>query len=421
METAGKTSRELTGSKELPEEAEPIRVDPDLDFIHWLGEQGASSFKKCFQCGTCSATCPISPLDAPFPRKEMAWASWGMKERLLTDPDIWLCHHCNDCSTRCPRGGRPGDLLAALRQRSVLHYSVPQFLAGWINRPHYAPLLFAFPALLLGLAVFFRNSLADFLGMAGPIEDGIVFSYSSFFPHWLLNGFFSTFGLLALLAMAISVGRYWRALPASVETGQRIIPSLLAAIGKIVVHEKFSKCKTTIWRFVAHLFVFFGFIALTVVTLWVITARFNPLIQSEFIYPFSFWSPWKMLANLGGAAVLIGCTLLIYDRLEDSDRAGTSTYFDWFLVLTLLVVTFTGFVTEAMHYLRVEPHRHVAYFVHLIFVFGLLIYLPYSKFAHIVYRTVAMVHAEYTGRVWGDSVVGQATQKEESPEMAIPA
>ena len=110
-----------------PEGSEPVWIDPDLDFIRWLGTQGAESFKKCFQCGTCSATCPISPETEPFPRKEMAWAAWGMKDRLLKDPDVWLCHHCNDCSTRCPRGGRPGDVLAALRQQSVLHYSIPGF------------------------------------------------------------------------------------------------------------------------------------------------------------------------------------------------------------------------------------------------------------------------------------------------------
>jgi quinone-modifying oxidoreductase subunit QmoC len=61
-------------------------------------------------------------------------------------------------------------------------------------------------------------------------------------------------------------------------------------------------------------------------------------------------------------------------------------------------VVFTGFVTEAMHYLRMVPHRHVAYFIHLVFVFSLLIYLPYSKFAHVFYRFTAMVFAERIGR-----------------------
>jgi quinone-modifying oxidoreductase subunit QmoC len=336
----------------------------------------------------------------------MAWAAWGMKEQLLRDPDVWLCHHCNDCSTRCPRGGRPGDLLAALRHESVVHYSAPRFLARWVNRPSYAPVLLALPALLLGLALLLQDSIAQLLGISDDLGERIVYSYSSVFPHWLLNSFFAFFGVLTLLAIVVGVVRFWRAVSAAgPAVGQKgILQSVIAALTSIVTHEKFSKCKTTIWRFQAHLCVLFGFIGLTVVTIWVITARFNPLIQSDFVYPFSFLSPWKILANLAGAAVLIGCILLIYDRLEDSDRAGTSTYFDWSFVLTLLMVTFTGFVTEFMHYLRLEPHRHVVYFVHLVFVFSLLIYLPYSKFAHIIYRTTAMVYAEYTGREWGGTL-----------------
>ncbi len=408
METAEGTSQADQNFEERPtaaplEQTKPVWIEPDLTFIRWLGTQGASSFKKCFQCGTCSATCPISPQTDPFPRKEMAWAAWGMKDQLLKDPDVWLCHHCNDCSTRCPRGGRPGDLLAAIRHESILHYSVPQFLARWVNQPKYAPLLLAFPALLLSLAVLLRDAITNLLRLSNLLEGKIVYSYSSFFPHWLLNSFFFFFGMLAFLSAAAGVLRFWRNaswMDPAVST-RSIWRSIAITLKNIIAHDKFAKCKTTIWRFQAHLCLLFGFAGLTIVTLWVITASINPLIGSDFAYPFSFWSPWKILANLGGAAVLIGCILLIYDRLEDSDRAGASTYFDWSFVLTLLIATFTGFVTEFMHYLRLEPHRHVVYFVHLVFVFSLLIYLPYSKFAHILYRTTAMVHAEYTGRKWG--------------------
>jgi quinone-modifying oxidoreductase subunit QmoC len=58
----------------------------------------------------------------------------------------------------------------------------------------------------------------------------------------------------------------------------------------------------------------------------------------------------------------------------------------------------SGFATELLHYLRMVPHRHVVYFIHLVLVFALLVYLPYSKFAHVLYRTAAMIFAEYYGR-----------------------
>ena len=64
----------------------------------------------------------------------------------------------------------------------------------------------------------------------------------------------------------------------------------------------------------------------------------------------------------------------------------------------LLAVVVTGFMSEALHYARLEPHRQIAYFLHLVVVFALLMYLPYSKFAHLIYRTTAMVYAECSGR-----------------------
>jgi len=59
---------------------------------------------------------------------------------------------------------------------------------------------------------------------------------------------------------------------------------------------------------------------------------------------------------------------------------------------------FTGFGCEFLHYARVDPLRYAIYFIHLATVFALVVLLPYSKFAHMIYRATAMVYAEHTGR-----------------------
>jgi quinone-modifying oxidoreductase subunit QmoC len=381
----------------------PVQIEPDLEFIRTLRRYGGESYKRCFQCGTCSATCGLSPDREAFPRKEMAWASWGMKDRLLRDPDIWLCHQCNDCSLRCPRGARPGDVLAAVRQVALAHYAVPGFLGAWVRRPRFLPILLAIPALLLGLAILVREPLEQTLGISHDASD-IVFPFSPWLPHWLLNGFFGLFALLAVVALLAGVVRLWRALgTGDVGTGttrptRGMGASLLSALRRIVMHDQFSECTTATARSISHVFVFSGFLALCAVTSWVITSPYNPLIRSDFVYPFSFWSPWKMLANLGGALLLFGCVWMVWERLERREKAGISTYFDWVFLLGLALVAFTGFVSEGMHYLRLVPHRHVAYFIHLVLAFAVLVYLPYSKFAHFLYRAIAMLHAERSGR-----------------------
>jgi len=404
------TSRAISG------DGRPIWVEPDLDFIQALSLRCGESVKKCFQCGTCSATCPLSPDQHPFPRKEMAWATWGMKDLLLKDPGVWLCHQCNDCSTRCPRGARPGDVLAAIRQESILHYAAPRFLGRWLSRPHYIPLLLGIPAALLTAALLAKDPVEKALGISPQAGRPILYAYSSLLPHWLLNAFFGFFTLLVVIAVLAGALRFWRAMKTvagreSNAAGTRsLIASVFSALKKILVHDNFAQCTAVRSRFASHLCVFFGFLALTLVTLWVITARYNPLVQGDFVYPFGFWNPWKMLANAGGAALIIGCFLMIRERVTENNPLGVGTYFDWALLAMLLLVVLTGFITEVLHLLRLEPHRHIAYFVHLVFVFVLLMYLPYSKLAHLVYRGAAMVFAEHSGWNKGSRPVRAASE-----------
>lgn len=386
------------------ENGKSVLIDPDLDFIRAISKRGGSLYKKCMQCGTCSATCEISPDLKPFPSKEMAWAAWGMKDRLLRDPDVWLCFHCNDCSTRCPRGARPGDVLAAVRQESVIYHSFPRFLGRWVNQPQFIPFLLSIPIILLSLALFLKDPIEKTLGLSNFTGNRITFNYSNLFPHWLLNAFFATISIIVLFVLIVGIKRFWRTLKIMAEPEEKMKPvrsliqSIFIALKKIIIHKNFDKCTTNHNRYLSHMFVFFGFIALCAVTLWVITSGFNPLIKTDFIYPFEFWSPWKVLANLGGLALLAGLGLMILDRYGDKEHTSVGSYFDWTLISLLFIVTLTGFITEVLHYVRLEPHRHVAYFTHLVFICTLILYFPYSKLAHIVYRTIAMIFAVYIGR-----------------------
>ena len=386
-----------------PIETEPEArwLEPDLGFVRALGgaRDDEDSFKRCVQCGTCSATCTLSPDEAPFPRKEMAWATWGLRAPLLSDPDVWLCHHCGDCSRRCPRSAQPGEVLAAVRREQVIHYAVPRFFARWVSQPAALPLLFGLPAAVLAGALALHGTLDPAAATGQPI----VYAYSRLFPQWVLNVIFGVASLLALALTAVGVARFWRAMDAATppregaDAPRPLGASIWRTLKRVLRHDRFDDCETPGSRSWAHVFVLFGFAALSMVTLWVITASINPLLGDGFRYPFAFWSPWKLLANLGGVSLVAGLLLFVRERLREDTMTGVGTYFDWAFLVLLLLVAATGFVTEALHYLRLEPHRHIAYFVHLVCAFAVLVYLPYSKLAHAFYRGAAMVFAERAG------------------------
>src|SRR3990172_8062528 len=126
-------------------------IKPDEQFIREVVRRGGDSVKKCFQCGNCSVTCQLSYAreGACFPRRQILWTQWGLKDKILRDPGIWQCHQCNGCSENCPRGAKPGDVLAAVRSLAIERFSLPGFVSKLFADPKYLPVVFGIPALIL--------------------------------------------------------------------------------------------------------------------------------------------------------------------------------------------------------------------------------------------------------------------------------
>ncbi|HDY89513.1 MAG TPA: heterodisulfide reductase subunit C [bacterium] len=85
------------------------------DFFHEVEEESNTKVLQCYQCGKCSAGCPIAFEMDYLPNQIIRMVQLSMKERALSSRTIWLCAGCETCTTRCPREVDIAKVMDALR------------------------------------------------------------------------------------------------------------------------------------------------------------------------------------------------------------------------------------------------------------------------------------------------------------------
>ena len=109
--------------------------DLDPEFKREISKvPGIEKIKLCFQCGTCTADCPIARFSEIYsPRKIMRMTQLGMKDRLLSSESLWLCAACFTCVDHCPQGVDIAGVVRTLRNMAVKEGVIPEVFRELIN------------------------------------------------------------------------------------------------------------------------------------------------------------------------------------------------------------------------------------------------------------------------------------------------
>jgi quinone-modifying oxidoreductase subunit QmoC len=261
------------------------------------------------------------------------------------------------------------------------------------------PVAIAIPAGLVALLVL----IAAVLFEDGPALPAGDILFERFIGHgWIDIFILSLVGVVGLVA-ATGLRRFWKGLQATVPAAIPRKPlggALRGTAEEVIGHEGFEGWTTLEVRRGSHLAMFYGFLGLVAATTGAaLYTEIFPILgiewhNNELSLP--IWDPVKIIGNVGGIALLVGLAQTLPSLIRRPRSAGRSTYSDLFFPGLLGLTAVTGFLTEILRFTGVRM-AYPAYAVHLVFVFALFVYFPFSKFAHAMYYPASFTFARQLG------------------------
>jgi len=359
------------------------RLDPNL--MKELKEYGAVDIEKCFNCGNCTASCPLATDEYPFPRNVIRRVQLGQKDRLAQQIDPWLCYYCGNCSETCPKGAEPGETMMAARRWLTARYD----WTGLARKFYTSPVWEIGSIIVVGLFIVLM-----FVLFAGPMETDHV-ALNTFAPvqrihygDWVLAAFLSFFllsNIYRMYVLNLRKGVDFK-IPLSV-----FITQLWQLILHFATQKRFEQCdeeqhgfwRKDRWR--NHLLLVSGY-----VLMFALVVGFLPWFQTDNIYP--LYHPQRWLGYYATIVLLYGGADILWGRIKKAHQMHRFSHLsDWIFPILLLLTTATGILVHTFRYLDLPLPTYYTYVIHLVILTPMLVLeVPFGKWSHLAYRPFAV-------------------------------
>ncbi len=357
----------------------------DLNFVQELKKYGAANTEACFNCGNCTAVCPLTSDKHPFPRDMIRLAQLGLKDRILESTDPWQCYYCGQCTETCPRGAEPAETMMAIRRWVTAQYDrsgqgARLYLSGktvMLVAAHYVVLT------LLLLVIYHVLT-----GGANIVTD-----------HVALNQF-APVELVWVLVLLHFAYLSYRLAKSTLEMHRLVMKpqtspvqfSVYAAEFKTFLMHFFTQrrwraCGEPVqqrrWR--NHLLLMSGYLIMLVLVVGLLG-----WFQTDSLYP--IYHPQRWLGYCATVVLIYASSEALIGRLRKREQMHRfSHHTDWLFPAFILVGAVTGILIHIFRYAGWALPTYAIYTVHVMAMVAMLdTEVGIGKWSHLVYRPMAL-------------------------------
>ncbi|MGB9728585.1 MAG: 4Fe-4S dicluster domain-containing protein [Thermoprotei archaeon] len=348
---------------------------------------GGNGIRECYQCGSCTAICPISENFSISFRRTIKYAQLGLEKKLVNDLTPWICHACGECSNSCPRDANPSELMMTFRRYLTTKYD----WTGLSRLFYFSKKVELFTILILSLL----TGVVIYLFHGPIILDSV--ELDAFAPVSTIE--FVGLIILAILAL-ILITNVYRMYRFTVTASMKLpFKTYLTEFIKIVpfnfLTQNLSQYCNDKRYWINHLLIFYGFVVLFVCTLVDFVLRLFQRTDLLFsVVPSLNLNVINMIGIVAGVVLLYGGFTTIYGRVKKSRPIWKSSHItDWTFIIVIVLVVITGLMTVIFKSVGLPLLTYVTYSLHLMLIVPLIILAFFEKGLHLIYRPFALYFA----------------------------